>query len=218
VHFVFFPVTDAVAGYLPVVESKERSGAYHVKPSVDAEELEGRRNVGMSLDFVEEDKRFAWDETERVVDAGNGGNDGIRLVSVCGDCLESRRIHKVDLDNAGIVSGGKVTNGLRLADLPGTLDYERFPLLAGLPIFEESVDFSGYIHNTSIVCRVVYHIAMGAVNTFRSELDSEINTFRSEYYVLSYTFRSELDSASYPKGALSKHKSTNRQAAKGQKK
>ena len=150
----------------------------------------------MLLNLIEEKERFARLKHEGVVYSGNCGDDGLRLVAICGDGLEYRAVNEVDFNHMFIVFRSKVANSLGLANLPCALDYERFSRRLRLPVLKESVNFSFKVHTSSMIWRVLYHNFQVRCNTFCSESCGMIHTFRSESCGLSCTFHSEFETAS----------------------
>ena len=139
VHLVVDFVSDAFALYAPVADAEHRAAAYDVEAAVLMEELESRCDLGIFLQFVEEEQRFARLEALRGIEQGDVAQDTRRVVPVVADVLVARLFHKVDLDQVAVCRLGESPDGFGFAHLARPFDDNGEPVIGGLPLGQEPV-------------------------------------------------------------------------------
>ena len=139
VHLVVDLVSDAVALDAPVADAEHRAATYDVEAAVLVEELEGRRDLGIFLQLVEEEQRFPRLEALRGVEQGDVAQDARRIVPVVADVLVARLFHKVDLDQVVVCRLGESPDGFGFAHLARPLDDDGESVVVGLPLGQEPV-------------------------------------------------------------------------------
>ena len=85
------------------MNAKQRTAANHVVISVKREEFQRRCNVGKFLNFIKENKRFAFDKPGFRVNSRNVFDNGFGRVSVFNDLLINGIFGKVDFNNAFVI-------------------------------------------------------------------------------------------------------------------
>ena len=124
------------------MNAKQRTAANYVVISVKREEFQRRSNVGKFLNFIKENKSFAFDKSGFRVNPRNVFDNGFGRVSVFNDLLINRIFGKVDFNNAFVILLGKSFDRFCFADLSCAFYNKRFAIRVGFPIKKEFVDFT----------------------------------------------------------------------------
>ncbi len=161
VHLVIFFVAHAVALDFAVVHAEHGTAAYYIESAVNTKEFECGGNFGKLRYFVKKYKRFSRNEF-----CGGFYKRYIFYDIGCGIPVRYYRLvffvpYKIYLDNAVVVFGGKMENGLRLAHLTASLYYERLSRRLVFPLIKKIVDFSFQIHcyTPGTVINYIIHIS-----------------------------------------------------------
>ena len=106
-------------------------------------------NVGVSLDFVEEEECFAWNKFLSWIDEGNTADDGAHSIPVRRDCSIFRFFNEVDSHHRTIVAGSKMIDSFRFPDLTGAFDDKRSVVRVGFPCVKIVISFALEVHESA---------------------------------------------------------------------